>query len=120
MHGVGYCLTDDKSKEMHCVNTSGHGVAMNNTVPGAMSTPVAAANQLNNQNNILANNAGGAAATSAATVLLAPSNVNNFQMDDVQKLKQQLQDIKEQVGFSIIFYFLFAQKLLDQHYYTLM
>lgn len=98
VHGVGHCLTDDKSNEMHCVNTSGHGVAMNNTVPGAMSTPIASANQLNSQNNILASNAAAAAAAGAATVLVAPSNVNNFQVDDVQKLKQQLQDIKEQVG----------------------
>lgn len=97
VHGVGHCLTDDKANEMHCVNTSGHGVAMNNTVPGAMSTPIASANQLNSQNNILASNAA-AAAAGAPTVLVAPSNVNNFQMDDVQKLKQQLQDIKEQVG----------------------
>ncbi|XP_054732454.1 E3 ubiquitin-protein ligase mind-bomb isoform X1 [Anastrepha obliqua] len=102
VHGVGHCLTDDKSKEMHCVNTSGHGVAMNNTVPGAMSTPIASANQLNSQNNILANNAA-AAATAASSVLLAPSNVNNFQMDDVQKLKQQLQDIKEQTMCPVCF-----------------
>ncbi|XP_011178209.2 E3 ubiquitin-protein ligase mind-bomb isoform X1 [Zeugodacus cucurbitae] len=105
VHGVGHCLTDDKSNEMHCVNTSGHGVAMNNTVPGAMSTPVASANQLNSQNNILAaGNAAAAGATaSAASVLLAPSNVNNFQMDDVQKLKQQLQDIKEQTMCPVCF-----------------
>uniref|UniRef100_A0A0A1X7C3 Extracellular sulfatase SULF-1 homolog n=1 Tax=Zeugodacus cucurbitae TaxID=28588 RepID=A0A0A1X7C3_ZEUCU len=105
VHGVGHCLTDDKSNEMHCVNTSGHGVAMNNTVPGAMSTPVASANQLNSQNNILAagNAAAAGAAASAASVLLAPSNVNNFQMDDVQKLKQQLQDIKEQTMCPVCF-----------------
>ncbi|XP_036326768.1 E3 ubiquitin-protein ligase mind-bomb isoform X2 [Rhagoletis pomonella] len=102
VHGVGHCFTDDKSKEVHCVNTSGHGVAMNNTMPGAMSTPIASANQLNSQNNILANNAA-AAATAASSVLLAPSNVNNFQMDDVQKLKQQLQDIKEQTMCPVCF-----------------
>ncbi|XP_049314109.1 E3 ubiquitin-protein ligase mind-bomb isoform X1 [Bactrocera dorsalis] len=103
VHGVAHCLTDDKSNEMHCVNTSGHGVAMNNTVPGAMSTPVASANQLNSQNNILASNAATAAAAGAATVLVAPSNVNSFQMDDVQKLKQQLQDIKEQTMCPVCF-----------------
>jgi len=71
---------------------------MNNTVV----TPVAgSSNPLNSQNNLLA----AAAASSnvsnlaaAGSVMVAPSNVNNFQMDDVQKLKQQLQDIKEQVS----------------------
>lgn len=71
------------------INTSGHGVAMNNTVT---TTPNGNNNQVQAQNNILAAN------NTANSVLLAPSNVNNFQVDDVQKLKQQLQDIKEQVS----------------------
>lgn len=74
-------------------NTSGHGVTMNNMIS---TTPngTAAANQLQSQNNILAANN-----NSANSVMVAPSNINNFQIDDVQKLKQQLQDIKEQVGY---------------------
>ncbi|KAM8707828.1 hypothetical protein ACLKA7_014886 [Drosophila subpalustris] len=98
------CLTTTEEKfiEPPCVNTSGHSVAMNNTVV----TPVAGGgNQLNSQNNLLA----AAAATAAnannmpASGMLAPSNVNNFQMDDVQKLKQQLQDIKEQTMCPVCF-----------------
>lgn len=91
-----------------CVNTSGHNVAMNNTVV----TPVAGGvgnnnvnncigngnNQLNSQNNLLAAAAVANVNNMGASGMLAPSNVNNFQMDDVQKLKQQLQDIKEQVS----------------------
>lgn len=48
----------------------GMGVAMNNTIPA---TP------------------------SNGMVNPANTNVNNIQLDDVQKLQQQLQDIKEQV-----------------------
>lgn len=71
------------------INTSGHGVAMNNTLT---TTPNGnSAQQVQSQNNLLA-------ATANNSVMVAPSNVNNFQMDDVQKLKQQLQDIKEQVN----------------------
>ncbi|XP_017842823.2 E3 ubiquitin-protein ligase mind-bomb [Drosophila busckii] len=89
-------VTEDKFIEPPCVNTSGHSVAMNNTVV----TPVAGnSNQLNSQNNLLA----AAAAANVATGLMAPSNVNNFQMDDVQKLKQQLQDIKEQTMCPVCF-----------------
>lgn len=94
----------EKFLEPSCVNTSGHSVAMNNTVV----TPVASGsntvnncingnNQLNSQNNLLAAAAVANVNNMQATGMLAPSNVNNFQMDDVQKLKQQLQDIKEQV-----------------------
>lgn len=95
----------EKFLEPSCVNTSGHSVAMNNTVV----TPVASGsntvnncingnNQLNSQNNLLAAAAVANVNNMQATGMLAPSNVNNFQMDDVQKLKQQLQDIKEQVS----------------------
>lgn len=52
------------------INKLGVGVAMNNTVPA---TP------------------------SNAPIIPANTNVNNIQLDDVQKLQQQLQDIKEQV-----------------------
>lgn len=54
----------------------GLGVAMNNTVPA---TP------------------------SNAAVNPANTNVNNIQLDDVQKLQQQLQDIKEQVYKVLLF-----------------
>ncbi|XP_037933778.1 E3 ubiquitin-protein ligase mind-bomb isoform X2 [Teleopsis dalmanni] len=93
VHGT-ISLTEDKLNEANCVNTLGHGVAMNNTVPGAMATPVAGSNQLNSQNNIL---------TAASCNMIAPSNVNNFQVEDVQKLKQQLQDIKEQTTCPVCF-----------------
>lgn len=77
------------------INTSGHGVAMNNTLT---TTPNGnSAQQVQSQNNILAAAAAAAANNASNSVMVAPSNVNNFQMDDVQKLKQQLQDIKEQV-----------------------
>lgn len=90
VHTVSYSETE-KIQGMHCVNTSGLGVAMNNTITGTMmNTPVAGSNQLQSQNNILVG-------PTANSVMQAPSNVNNFQIDDVQKLKQQLQDIKEQV-----------------------
>ncbi|XP_060659576.1 LOW QUALITY PROTEIN: E3 ubiquitin-protein ligase mind-bomb [Drosophila nasuta] len=104
------CLTvsEDKFIEPPCVNTSGHSVAMNNTVV----TPVAGggnnstnngSNQLNSQNNLLAAAAAANVNNAPATGMLAPSNVNNFQMDDVQKLKQQLQDIKEQTMCPVCF-----------------
>ncbi|XP_017053385.1 E3 ubiquitin-protein ligase mind-bomb [Drosophila ficusphila] len=104
---VGLPLAEDRFLEAAaaaaCANASGHSVAMNNTVV----TPVAGSgNQLNSQNNLLA----AAAASSnvsnlaaAGSVMVAPSNVNNFQMDDVQKLKQQLQDIKEQTMCPVCF-----------------
>ncbi|XP_059226620.1 E3 ubiquitin-protein ligase mind-bomb isoform X2 [Stomoxys calcitrans] len=76
------------------INTSGHGVAMNNTVT---TTPNGNNNHVQAQNNILTAN------NTANSVLLAPSNVNNFQVDDVQKLKQQLQDIKEQTMCPVCF-----------------
>lgn len=53
------------------INKLGIGVAMNNTIPA---TP------------------------SSAPINPAHTNINNIQMDDVQKLQQQLQDIKEQVS----------------------
>lgn len=81
---------------------------MNNTIPGATnSTPISGNNQLHSQTNILCgygnnnnlsnahyNNNNSINTTNAAAI----SNASNFQMDDVQKLKQQLQDIKEQVN----------------------
>ncbi|XP_001353017.1 E3 ubiquitin-protein ligase mind-bomb [Drosophila pseudoobscura] len=83
-----------------CVNTSGHSVAMNNTVV----TPVAgSSNQLNSQNNLLVAAAAASSNLAASSGMVAPSNVNNFQMDDVQKLKQQLQDIKEQTMCPVCF-----------------
>ncbi|XP_002086414.2 E3 ubiquitin-protein ligase mind-bomb [Drosophila yakuba] len=107
MASVGLPLPDERFMEAAaaaaCANASGHSVAMNNTVV----TPVAgSSNQLNSQNNLLAaaaasSNVSNLAATGNAIV--APSNVNNFQMDDVQKLKQQLQDIKEQTMCPVCF-----------------
>lgn len=64
---------DDKNENdiTQGVNKLGLGVAMNNTVPATPSN---------------------APATNPAN-----TNVNNIQVDDLQKLQQQLQDIKEQV-----------------------
>lgn len=60
------------------INKLGMGVAMNNTVPATPSNaPINPINPINPTN----------------------TNVNNIQLDDVQKLQQQLQDIKEQVCF---------------------
>lgn len=75
-------------------NNAGHGVAMNNT------TPVAA-----NNNNVVAaavavtasgdNNV----AMSAGAVGISGVTTNNLNLvNDVQRLQQQLQDIKEQVS----------------------
>lgn len=58
------------------INKLGLGVAMNNTVPATPSN--AAVNPTN-------------------------TNINNIQLDDVQKLQQQLQDIKEQVNKVLLF-----------------
>lgn len=62
------------------INKMGLGVAMNNTVPATPS------NTAGNPGN---------------------TNVNNIQLDDVQKLQQQLQDIKEQVPLIFIVYNLY-------------
>lgn len=59
--------------ETLCVNKAGHGVAMNNSVSATPSTSTTAAK---------------------------PTNVNNIH--DVQKLQQQLQDIKEQVSVAAL------------------
>lgn len=75
---VAVCTEDKNDIEYSCegqgVNKAGLGVAMNNTVPA---TPLASA--------------------SVVPSNTANLNVNNIQLDDVQKLQQQLQDIKEQV-----------------------
>lgn len=60
-----------ETDETLCVNKAGHGVAMNNSV---------------------------AATPGPSTAVAKPTNVNNIH--DVQKLQQQLQDIKEQVRLS--------------------
>lgn len=65
---------DEKNENELAVgmNKLGVGVAMNNTVPATPSNvPINPTN----------------------------TNVNNIQLDDVQKLQQQLQDIKEQVSY---------------------
>lgn len=65
---------DDKNENdiTQGMNKLGLGVAMNNTTPASAIIPAAVPNP--------------------------HTNVNNIQMDDVQKLQQQLQDIKEQVN----------------------
>lgn len=78
---------------------------MNNTVPGAInSTPISGNNRLHSETNILGgygnnNNLSNANYSNNSNNNNAAPNLNasNFQIDDVQKLKQQLQDIKEQV-----------------------
>lgn len=70
--------------ETLCVNKAGHGVAMNNSVAATPGT-----------------------STSAAK----PTNVNNIH--DVQKLQQQLQDIKEQV--SVPQFFFLNRKFIKQN-----
>ncbi|XP_055906296.1 E3 ubiquitin-protein ligase mind-bomb isoform X1 [Eupeodes corollae] len=85
LHQVIVPPEENKPKENNPVivgvNKSGHEIAMNNTVQ-AVSTPIA--------NNQISNN-------------VSSPNINNFQMDDVQKLKQQLQDIKEQTMCPVCF-----------------
>ncbi|KAH8293637.1 hypothetical protein KR054_002329 [Drosophila jambulina] len=109
--GVALPLPDERFMEAAAAAAAAactaHSMPMNNTVV----TPVAggSSNQLNSQNNLLAAASSSnmsnlaAAAAAAGSVMVAPSNVNNFQMDDVQKLKQQLQDIKEQTMCPVCF-----------------
>ncbi|GAB0098858.1 E3 ubiquitin-protein ligase mind-bomb [Sergentomyia squamirostris] len=59
-----------------CVNKSGQGVSMNNAT---------------------------GASVSSVTAQMANANINNIQLDDVQKLQQQLQDIKEQTTCPVCF-----------------
>lgn len=70
--------------ETLCVNKAGHGVAMNNSV---------------------------AATPGTSTTAAKPTNVNNIH--DVQKLQQQLQDIKEQV--SVEGYYIFLGTAIDKY-----
>lgn len=83
---------------------------MNNTIPGATnSTPISGHNQLYSQNNILSSGYGNNnnlinayySNNSVSNNSAALACASNFQIDDVQKLKQQLQDIKEQVNTSL-------------------
>lgn len=69
---------DDKNENdiTQGMNKLGLGVAMNNTMPASAIIPAAVPNP--------------------------HTNVNNIQMDDVQKLQQQLQDIKEQVCLNLL------------------
>lgn len=65
------CYDDKNDNDLVIgINKLGIGVAMNNTVP----------------------------ATPSNAPVNPQMNVNNIQLDDVQKLQQQLQDIKEQVN----------------------
>lgn len=78
-------IRENNTKEQQGINKSGMGVAMNNTVPA---TPVAALPSgtfTNNQPNI---------------------NLDSLQLHDVQKLQQELQDIKEQVSNNNTFLFM--------------
>lgn len=82
MEQVAVSLDDKNENELVVgINKMGMGVAMNNTVDAIPATP------------------------SNAAVNPTNTNINNIQLDDVQKLQQQLQDIKEQVRISYIFYF---------------
>lgn len=76
------------------INKLGVGVAMNNTIPATPSNT--AVNQTN-------------------------TNVNNIQLDDVQKLQQQLQDIKEQASeFDGIFGFVFSSINFTWHFFSIL
>lgn len=72
-----------ETDETLCVNKAGHGVAMNNSVAATPGTSSTAAK---------------------------PTNVNNIH--DVQKLQQQLQDIKEQVSVECRFFYYLEDKFL--------
>lgn len=70
------------------INKSGHGVAMNNTMSPNVSVVSGTPTSLTTMNNIGTGN-------------VAPNNLNLA--DDVQKLQQQLQDIKEQTMCPVCF-----------------
>lgn len=89
---------DDKNENdlVIGINKLGVGVAMNNTVNAIPATP------------------------SNAAVNPANTNINNIQLDDVQKLQQQLQDIKEQVRISYILHFRASSFRTDSTIYILL
>lgn len=97
--------TDLDSGKMGGVNKSGEGVSMNNATVSAASQAqtlfnLSSTNIISNNNsNLLAStpNATNAAVSAPATNVNVNTSSGAGQLDDVQKLQQQLQDIKEQV-----------------------
>lgn len=90
---IGPNIEDNKNETMPLgVNQTGHGVVMNNQISSAN----------NSQTNSTITTPAAVSTTNNSAV--ATTTVN--QLDDVQKLQQQLQDIKEQVRiFGDFFYF---------------
>lgn len=84
---VGPSITHDDKKEvqLESVNNSGHGVAMNNTT-----SPDTIANKPGTSNINTTNNSSG-------------SNNSNVSMNHIQKLQQQLRDIREQTMCPVCF-----------------
>lgn len=82
---------NERKEELQGINNAGHGVAMNNATPSNEPSTSAAA-------------AAVAAAASINSTGLPSTTTNNLNLvNDVQRLQQQLQDIKEQVRFAFSF-----------------
>lgn len=94
---IGPNIEDNKNETMPLgVNQTGHGVVMNNQISSAN----------NSQSNSAITTPAAVSSGTVSNNSVVATTVN--QLDDVQKLQQQLQDIKEQVWvfwtFFVIFY----------------
>ena len=103
--------TDDNNRKdillMQGISKTGHGVAMNNTVPSTVNIAHGCPS-INNTNNSNNNNATTAPLTTTNNTAVIANSSNNAPpannlnlVDDFHKLQQQLQDIKEQVNIII-------------------
>lgn len=88
---IGPNIEDNKNETMPLgVNQTGHGVVMNNQISSAN----------NSQSNSAITTPAAVNSGTVSNNSIVATTVN--QLDDVQKLQQQLQDIKEQVNFDFI------------------
>lgn len=89
---IGPNIEDNKNETMPLgVNQTGHGVVMNNQISSANNSQ---------SNSAITTPAAVSSGTTTNNSAVATTTVN--QLDDVQKLQQQLQDIKEQVNFFFV------------------
>lgn len=89
---IGPNIEDNKNETMPLgVNQTGHGVVMNNQISSANNSQ---------SNSAITTPAAVSSGTATNNSAVATTTVN--QLDDVQKLQQQLQDIKEQVNYFFV------------------
>lgn len=95
---IGPNIEDNKNETMPLgVNQTGHGVVMNNQISSANNSQ---------SNSAITTPAAVSSGTTSNNTVVATTTVN--QLDDVQKLQQQLQDIKEQVTIFLVVIFWFC------------